>query len=95
MNDNQTRRGPGKGLLLLIPVALIIARGARRRRAMWSSQGDTEPHRHGFGGDFDMRRGGAFRMPPKLEWMLDAWHTRAHEAADEAEPSPATGTATV
>jgi hypothetical protein len=32
---------------------------------------------------------GSFRLPPRIEWMLDTWHTRAHQTADRAD---ATGT---
>jgi hypothetical protein len=94
MNDNRERRGPSPALLLLIPAALIIAKGARRRRAMWAS-GWSEPgpegrgfgHHHGFGGgDGPGDQRTAFRLPPKIEWMLDSWHTRAHEAAGTTEP---------
>ena len=97
MNENRGRRGPGLGLLLLIPAALIIAKGARRRRAMWA--GAEYGHHHGFGpGGMDPERRAEFRLPPKIEWMLDSWHTRAHETATSTEPAaPAksTGTATV
>jgi hypothetical protein len=87
MNDNQTRRGPSPALLLLIPAALIIAKGARRRREMWMSGGGYG-HRHGFAGGGPGAGGRAeFRLPPKLEWMLDSWHTRAHETASAATPT--------
>jgi hypothetical protein len=84
MNQNEGRRGPSPALLLLIPAALIIAKGARRRRAMWASGGGYGPHGgHGprgrFGG-FDSEGRQGFRLPPKIESALDAWHTRAHEA---------------
>ena len=26
-----------------------------------------------------------FRLPPKIEWMLDTWHTRAHAGGDGDE----------
>jgi hypothetical protein len=98
MNQQTTSRGPNWPLLLLIPAAVIIAKGAARRRAMWESgwtpDGATA-HRHGhghgpqrrFGGDMNA---GAFRLPPKIEWMLETWHTRAHEQADSAEATNAT-----
>jgi hypothetical protein len=81
-------------LLLLIPAALIIAKGARRRRAMreagwaptWTGHG---PHHHpAFSrgeGPADGR--GAFRLPPKIEGMLDTWHTRAHQGEGAGDPS--------
>ena len=33
---------------------------------------------------------GSFRLPPKIEWMLDTWHTRAHQKADAADATDAT-----
>jgi hypothetical protein len=37
---------------------------------------------------------GSFRLPPRIEWMLDTWHARAHEQADLADTTtPETGTA--
>jgi len=90
---NERRRGPGhKGLLLLIPAAVIIAKGSRHRRAMreagWSRAGFAgHGHRHPY------RFGGGttgqpddFRLPPRIESMLESWHTRAHRT-DEAEAS--------
>jgi hypothetical protein len=91
---DRNRGRPHRGLLLLIPAAVIIAKGARRRRAMrqsgwgatWAGHG---PHHHpafaGGGGAAEGR--GAFRLPPKIEWMLDTWHTRAHQK--EGTPDPA------
>jgi hypothetical protein len=92
MNKERRGGGPGPALLLLIPAALIIARGARRRRAMWASgQGpwgfEGPGHRHGarFGPGEGPAEGRAFRLPPKLEWMLSEWHTRAHQSAQAGE----------
>ena len=105
MNEKNDRRGPSRAWLLLIPAAVILAkRAARRRRAMWASGwGEARPagrgfsYRHGFGGaeaEGDPRA--AFRLPPKIEWMLDTWHARAHEAAAGAtEPSTSPGATTV
>jgi hypothetical protein len=50
-------------------------------------------HGHGygprlFGGDMEA---GAFRLPPRIESMLDAWHTRAHKKTDAAGVTDATG----
>ena len=105
MNENRGSRGPSRALLLLIPAALIIAKGARRRRAMWATAGPSGYAGPGFGhrgrmggayGEGDPRAG--FRPPPRLEQMLDTWHTRAHEttgkpegaASDGSDPAPAT-----
>lgn len=92
MNDNQGNRRPPLGLLLLIPAAVIIAKGASRRRAMWASaEGPSGPGRYGrgqhhrFGGaEGDPRTG--FRLPPRIEAALDAWHTGAHAPADATKP---------
>ena len=38
MNETRGGRGPNRGLLLLIPAALILAKAAKhRRQAMWES----------------------------------------------------------
>ena len=93
MNDNQGRRGPGLWPLLLIPLVIFIAKGASRRRAMWASTGGYG-RQPGFGhGGPSAEERAAFRLPPKIEWMLEAWHTRAHEARSADDASP-TGTAT-
>jgi hypothetical protein len=94
MNDHRERRGPHPGLLLLIPAALIIAKGASRRRARWES-GWSETSRFGPGyrrhGHFEPGSGQGYGrapgMPPWIEQMLDAWHAKAHEQDDTAEPT--------
>ena len=94
MSERSDSRGPNWALLLLIPAALVVAKGVAHRRAMWESgwtpSGETG-HGHGhhrrFGGDMEA---GSFRLPPKIEWMLDTWHTRAHQKADAAEGTKAT-----
>ena len=95
MNENQASRGPSWGLLLLIPAALIVAKGAMRRRAMWQSGwAASGPGGHGYGhhgpfGGFEepTDRRAAFRLPPKIEWMLDTWHKRAHATSETSETS--------
>jgi hypothetical protein len=77
--------------LLLIPLAVMVAKGASRRRARWESAGfGPGGHRagygrHGFGAAFGPAEGRDFRLPPKIEAMLDDWHTHAHEKSDSAE----------
>ena len=55
MNEPRERKGPNLGLLLLIPAAVIIAKGASRRRAQWRAAwggtGGFGP-RHGHHGQF-------------------------------------------
>lgn len=105
MNQNE-RRGPGRGLLLLIPIGLLIAKGVGRRRRMLEAGGGRGRHggfghggfgHGGFGpGAVDAEGRSTFSLPPKIESVLDAWHTRAHEkvAEPEAAPAKAAGTAT-
>jgi hypothetical protein len=81
------------GFLLLIPAAVIIAKGAKHRRAMWESGWGSPAfadqragHASHVGGPAADDRIGP-RLPPKIEWMLDSWHTRAHRR-DEAADAP-------
>ena len=97
MNETQTRGGPSLGLLLAIPAVVIIAKAAMHRRAMmgsgWTGPGGRGYGHHRFAGpDGEMGRR-EFRLPPRIEGALDAWHTRAHEAHDttKADPSPDEG----
>jgi len=88
-NYQERRRdhGPGLGFLLLIPAAVIIAKAASRRRAMWDvAGGGPRGHYRGFG----QPAGGEFRLPPKIEWMLESWHTRAHEKDQRTGPADST-----
>jgi hypothetical protein len=97
MNEMRGGRGPSRGLLLLIPAALILAKAAKhRRQAMWESSGDdvgAAGGPHGHHGRFGHRGwsggGDGFRLPPRIESALDAWHARAHQ-----EPA-STGTQTI
>ena len=93
MNETQTRGGPNLGLLLAIPAVVIIAKAAMHRRAMmgsgWSGPGGGYGYGHqrfvGADGEMGPR---AFRLPPRIEAALGAWHTRAHEASDATKPDP-------
>lgn len=94
MNEHRERRSPHLGLLLLIPAAVLIAKGASRRRATseWGSDGAASfGPRHGHHGYF--RAGdrpdenAAVGMPRMIERMLEAWHTKAHEQGEAAEPT--------
>jgi hypothetical protein len=105
MHDRHDGGGPGLGLLLLIPVAVIIAKGAHRHGAMEAEFGPG-PGGAGHPGPIGAARrhghhsplwGGAegdgaetFPLPPRIERILEAWHTRAHqapEAPEAAEPA--------
>jgi hypothetical protein len=76
---------------------VIIAKGASRRRAMresaWGGPGGFGP-RHGhfghhgsFGVGADTSDRSAMGIPPWIEQKLDAWHAKAHEQGDSAEPT--------
>jgi hypothetical protein len=49
------------------------------------SAGHGAGQRRRFGGGWTARERGTFRLPPKIEWMLDDWHTRAHQQEEAAE----------
>lgn len=99
MHEKHTGGGPSVGLLLLIPAAVMVAHAAKRHhRMLWDETGEPGaagshgPHRHhgryGFAGPgFDAAARADFRLPPRIEWMLDTWHTRAHQA-DEPKDAP-------
>ena len=83
MNENRASRGPNWGLLLLIPAAVIVAKGAMRRRAMWDAAWATDPgsaghpYGHGHHGRFASRtraRGSASRVQAAAEDRVDARH---------------------
>ncbi len=88
---------PSTALLLLIPAAVVAVRVAKHKRMLWDDMGDAGPGngyrrhgRHGFAGaDADPTAGGGFRLPPRIEWMLDTWHTRAHATQEPSEGQPA------
>ena len=91
MSEKNAGGGPNWALLLLVPVGVIVAKGMMHRRAMWESGwtpsgpgGGRRGHHGRFGGEMDAARG-SFRLPPRIEWMLDTWHTRAHETTGSTE----------
>ena len=94
MSETQTRGGPNLGLLLAIPAVVIIAKAAMHRRAMmesgWSGPGGRGygyGHHRFAGADGEMGPR-TFRLPPRIEAALGAWHTRAHEASEPIKPEP-------
>jgi hypothetical protein len=102
MNEKSNRGGPSVGLLLLIPAAALVVRAAtRHHQMMWDEIGGPESvaprHRHGHyrfaAADAESAARDSFRLPPRIEWILDTWHTRAHQPLAEpkaaAEPSDA------
>jgi len=84
MNRNE-RRGPGRGLLLLIPLGLLIAKGLGRRRRMLASGKHGYGHHRGLGaGAFGREAGADVPVSPKIESMLEAWHARVHASGTSA-----------
>ena len=81
-------------------VVLLFTDVEGSTRAWASDPGSAgHPDGHGHHGRFAMGRGpgdqpAAFRLPPKIEWMLDTWHTRAHETAATADATAMTADAT-
>ena len=90
MNEKRGGGSPNRWLLLLIPVSLMMVAKSHRRRMAWGHA--WEPGR-GFGhhapGGESGTPGDAFRIPPRIEAILESWHTRAHAAADATEPPTA------
>jgi hypothetical protein len=73
MIEKRASGGPGVGLLLLIPAAMLLAKAAMHHHRMtWDETAD---------------RGGP-RLPPRAERMLDAWHARAHESTTTPDAGP-------
>ena len=94
MSETQTRGGPNLGLLLAITAVVIIAKAAMHRRAMMES-GWSGPGGRGYGYGHHRFAGAdgeegprTFRLPPRIEAALGAWHTRAHEASEPIKPEP-------
>ena len=94
MSETQTRGGPNLGLLLAIPAVVIIAKAAMHRRAMmgsgWSgpgARGHGYGHHRFAGADGEMGPR-AFRLPPRIEAALGAWHARAHEESEPTKLDP-------
>ena len=94
MSETQTRGGPNRALLLAIPAVVIIAKAAMHRRAMmessWNGPGGSGYGygHHRFAGVDGETGPRAFRLPPRIEAALGAWHTRVHEASEATKPDP-------
>src|SRR5262245_23059617 len=91
----QQRRQDGRRVwpFVLIPVSIVALKAMRRRRmAQWGLGPEAMGH-HGHGGygrsagSRGMEGGPAFRLPPKIESVLEAWHTRAHQGGEPADVS--------
>jgi hypothetical protein len=94
MHEMRSGGRPNRVLLLLIPAALILAKAAKhRRQAMWeSAEGGTATAGGPYGHHARFAHRGwsagrdGFRLPPRIESALDAWHARAHQETASAEP---------
>ena len=51
--------------------------------------GRRHGHHSPFWGGPERDAAGAFPLPPMIERTLEAWHTRAHQAPEAAEPATA------
>lgn len=69
-------RGGSHGWLFPIVALVLLSKAMHhgRRHRAWMGAAGPE-------GD----SGAGFRVPPRIESMLDAWHERAHRATDPAE----------
>jgi hypothetical protein len=90
MNEKCGGGNPNRWLLLLIPVSLMMVAKSHRRHMAW---GHGWEHGRGFGhvapGGGPGSPADTFRLPPKIEAILESWHTRAHAATDATEPPTA------
>jgi hypothetical protein len=78
MNSHHHHDGSHRWLLL-IPAALLISRAMRhgRQHRAWMAGG--------VGGD----PAAGFRLPPKIESTLNAWHEQAHRGEPVTAAPPA------
>lgn len=97
MSERRERGGHGMLPFLLIPAAVMMVKAMHRHRAMrahgWGpgAYGAGFGH-HGWAGAPDGAAGGPgtegkseFRLPPRIESFLTAWHEQAHKAAGAGE----------
>jgi hypothetical protein len=89
MNDHHHHDGSHRWLLL-IPATMLMAKAMRRGR-----RHDGGRHRAWMAGPGFDRTGSegasasGFRLPPKIESVLNAWHEQAHRAATPSESGSA------
>ncbi len=92
MNEQAAPKPRNWKPLLLIPAAIIVAKAASHHRMRWDAAAgpDGMRHRHGhrgFGPRSWMAEDGTVQLPPKMEAVLRAWHTQAHQQDQPAEPT--------
>jgi hypothetical protein len=95
MHDKR-RGGHGVWPFLLIPAAVMTAKAMRRHRMAHGWVGSEAIGRHGhrgWAGSVGPDGEPGFRLPPKIEAVLDSWHTKAHQAAPSADTEPGSGEA--
>jgi hypothetical protein len=93
VNEKRGGGGSHRWLFLAIPATVLMAKAMHHRRMSaeqrWGpgSWAGGRRGRHGWGGpagaEGDATR--EFRLPPKIESMLNTWHIQAHQAIDSAE----------
>ncbi len=94
MHEKHDGGRPHRWFLLLIPAAMLMIAKGRHRRMMgeygWGPAMHGFGHRAPFGGArAEGDAPGELRLPPRIESILEAWHARAHRAADATEPPTA------
>ena len=96
MNEKRGGGGSHGWLFLAIPATVLMAKAMHHRR-MSSEQGwgpgswaGRRGH-HGWAGRAGAEGDatGEFRLPPKIESILNTWHDQAHRVADSAESTTA------
>ena len=100
MSERRERGGHGVLPFLLIPATVMMIKAMHRHRAMrahgWGAGAYGPGFGHGWAGGPGTGEGapdGAgrseFRLPPRIESFLNAWHKQAHEAKAANETSEA------
>ena len=97
MSERRERGGHGVLPLLLIPATVMMVKAMHRHRAMRAHGWGLGAHGAGFGhhgwagapgtadGEPDVEGRPEFRLPPRIESVLTAWHEQAHKAADSGQ----------
>ena len=92
---NEKRGGSFRWQLLAIPAMVMVAKSIHRRHRWAEAGGPAGPGmgRHGHRGWAFGSEGsettGEFRLPPRLQAILSAWHDQAHKATGAGERSSA------
>jgi hypothetical protein len=90
---NEKRGSHSVWPFVVIPAAMLAMKAMHRRRLMWEHGHGPGPAAGGWHGHRGWDRGSeagarpadGFRLPPRIDSILTAWHERAHRAADSTE----------